>query len=88
MGNLQIASVIKILFTLLIVLMGVISFKSYSGLSAIGEEIAEISNYQVPLSNTIMELEKDILQEEVLTYKLEIEAKHPESKKFLALLQS
>ncbi len=83
--NLQIATIIKILFSVLIILMGVISFNSYRGVALIGEEIKEIANYQVPFSNIIMELQKDILKEEILTYRLEIESEHPNSKEFLKL---
>ena len=36
-----------------------------SGLDKIGSEVDEISQYQIPLSTIVTELEKDILEEEV-----------------------
>ena len=83
--NLQIGTIIKMLFSALVIFTGVISFNSYRGVSLIGEEIEELANHQVPFSHIIVELEKDILQREILIYRLEIESKNSNSKKFLTL---
>jgi methyl-accepting chemotaxis protein len=41
-----------------------------NGLNKIGSEIDEIAEYQIPLNTYITELEKDILEEEILIYQL------------------
>jgi methyl-accepting chemotaxis protein len=48
----------------------IVSFISYDGVSSIGSEIVEIAKYQVPINEAIVELEKDILKEEILTHEL------------------
>jgi methyl-accepting chemotaxis protein len=74
----------KVIFTMLIPIIGiiVIAGSSYTGLNTIGEEIEEIAEYQIPINKSILELEKDILKEEVLTYELIIESKNLQSKEF------
>ena len=74
----------KVIFAMLIPIIGimVIAGSSYSGLNTIGEEIEEIAEYQIPINKSILELEKDILKEEVLTYELIIESKNLQSKEF------
>jgi len=62
--------------------MAIISTSSYLGLSKIGEEIEEISQYQIPINTLITELEKDILQEEILTYELIIASSDVHSEEF------
>jgi len=66
-----------------IVGMLVISGASYSGFTKVGSEIEEISKYQIPLSKVIIELEKDILEEEILTYKLIIASKNVQGQAFI-----
>ena len=62
----------KIIFAIAISIMGmfIIATSSYLGITKIGSEIEEISQYQIPLNKLITELEKDILEEEILTYQL------------------
>ena len=74
----------KVIFAMLIPIIGiiVIAGSSYTGLNTIGEEIEEIAEYQIPINKSILELEKDILKEEVLTYELIIESKNLQSKEF------
>jgi len=60
----------------------VISGSYYIGFNKVGAELKEIAEYQIPLSRVITELEKDILQEEILTYELIIASKDIHSKKF------
>ena len=59
----------------------------YFGLSKIGSEIEEIAEYQVPINKVIVELEKDILKEEILTYELFIEGDNPHSQAFKTLVK-
>jgi len=74
----------KIILVALIGLFGlaVVSATVIPGLNKIGGEIEEIAEYQIPLNTYITELEKNILEEEILTYKLVIEAKDVHSKEF------
>ena len=65
--------------------MAIISTSAYLGLSKIGDEIEEISQYQIPINTLITELEKDILQEEILTYELIIASKDVHSEEFKSL---
>ena len=73
---------IKLSFLSIMVAVIIQSFITYSGVSSIGAELEEIADYQVPLNTLVMELEKDILEEEVLTYKLLLYSKDVNSKKF------
>ena len=81
-NNMKIAT--KIVLVALIGLIGlaVVSMVVIPGLNKIGGEIEEIAEYQIPLNTYITELEKNILEEEILTYKLVIEAKDVHSKEF------
>jgi methyl-accepting chemotaxis protein len=74
----------KIVLAMCVTILGmsIIAGSSYIGLSKIGSEIEEIAGYQIPLNTLITELEKDILEEEILTYQLIIESKNINSKKF------
>ena len=60
----------------------VVAMITYRGLNKIGNEIVEIAEFQVPLNKAITELEKDILEEEILTYELIIASKDVHSKEF------
>jgi len=62
--------------------MLVISTSSYMGLNTIGAEIEEIADYQIPINRLIIELEKDILHEEILTLELIIASKDVHSEEF------
>ena len=73
---------IQVSFLTIIVAIVIQSWMTYSGISSIGSEIEEIADYQVPLNTLTMELEKDILEEEVLTYKLLLNANDIHSEKF------
>jgi len=74
----------KITYAMLIPIVGIIiiAVSSYRGLDSIGAEIKEISEYQMPINTNIVELQKDILKEEILTFQLVIESKDINSKKF------
>jgi len=74
----------KIIGAMSFIILGmlVISGSSYIGFNKVGAELKEIAEYQIPLSRVITELEKDILQEEILTYELIIASKDIHSKKF------
>ncbi|MEA2100341.1 MAG: methyl-accepting chemotaxis protein [Campylobacterota bacterium] len=74
----------KIQMTFFVIIMAVIvqSTMIYTNLDSIGGELEEISEYQVPLNSLVMELEKDILMEEILTYQLLLHADDIHSKAF------
>jgi len=86
MNSIKLSS--KIIFTMLISIFGmmIISLSSYIGVSAIGEEIVEIAEYQIPINKATIELEKDILKEEILTYELFIASKDINSDTFKKVL--
>ena len=74
----------KILLSFLLIIVAIVaqSTTTYLGVSSIGSELEEIADYQVPLNTLVMELEKDILSQEVLTYELLLYSKDTNSKKF------
>ena len=80
--NLKLTTKIMGVVSILILCMSIISASAYFGLSKIGAEIEEIAEYQIPINTLITELEKDILEEEILTYELIIESKDIHSQKF------
>ncbi len=82
MSNLSISTKIKLSFGLIISLLLIISFSSYTGISSMGDEIEEIADYQIPLNAVVVGLEKDILEEEVLIYKMILASKDIYSKEF------
>jgi len=86
MNSIKLSS--KIIFTMLISIFGmmIISLSSYIGVSAIGEEIVEIAEYQIPINKATIELGKDILKEEILTYELFIASKDINSDTFKKVL--
>ena len=83
--NMKISSKIIACITTIIIGMGVISSSAYLGLKSIGSEIEEISQYQIPINSLITELEKDILEEEILLYELIIASKDVHSTLFKEL---
>lgn len=83
--NIKLTTKIIITVFTAITSMLIISASTYFGLTKIGMEIEEIADYQVPINTLITELEKDILEEEILTYQLIIESKDIHSEKFIGL---
>ncbi|MCK4737838.1 MAG: hypothetical protein KAT10_04690 [Sulfurimonas sp.] len=83
----KISITLGIIITMGISLVGmfIISTSSYIGFTKIGNEIEEIADYQVPLNTLITELEKDILEEEILTCKLIIASEDIHSQEFTEL---
>ena len=77
----------KIVGVISFILFGMllISISSYIGFSKVGSEIEEIAEYQIPLNKVITELEKDILQEEILTYELILSAKDVHGEEFIKI---
>ncbi|MEA3370337.1 MAG: methyl-accepting chemotaxis protein [Campylobacterota bacterium] len=73
---------IKLSFLTIIIAMVIQSVITYSGVASIGSELEEIADYQVPINTLVMELEKDILGEEVLTFKLLLHSQDVNSKEF------
>ena len=73
---------IQISFVAIIAAVTIQSWVTYSGISSIGSEIEEIADYQVPINTLVMELEKDILTEEILTYKLLLHSNDVHSEEF------
>ena len=73
---------IQISFIAIVIAVSIQSFVTYTGVSSIGSELEEIADYQVPLNTLVMELEKDILTEEALTYKLLAHSQNVESEDF------
>jgi methyl-accepting chemotaxis protein len=82
LNNMKLTTKVIASMAVTIVGMLVISVSTYIGLSTIGSELEEIAEYQVPINKVIVELEKDILKEEILTFELFIEGKDPKSDKF------
>jgi len=79
----------KVLLSAVIGLIGVLilSVSTLIGLSKIGYEIKEIAEYLVPLNNTVVELEKDILEEAILTYELILASKDTTSNQYKTLVK-
>ncbi len=82
LNNMTISTKLKLIAFVAISGLVVIMAVVITGLNSIGDEIDEIAEYQVPLNSIITELEKDILEEEILTYKLVIASKDVHSKEF------
>lgn len=74
----------KIQITFFIIISAVIiqSGFIYKNVGSMGSEVKEISEYQVPINTLVMELEKDVLEEEILTYQLLLYADDTHSKVF------
>ena len=79
--NLELTTRIIVLVGIALSGMLIISGSAYLGLNKIGAEIEEIAEYQIPINTLVTELEKDILEEEILTYELIIASKDVHSKK-------
>jgi len=76
------ATKISLSFLIIIIAIMVQSTTTYLNVNSIGSELEEIADYQVPLNTLVMELEKDILSEEILTYELLLYSKDTSSKNF------
>ncbi len=74
---------VQLSFTLIIALIVIQSLVTYTSVTSIGNELEEISEYQVPLSTLMMELEKNILKEEVLTYEMLLYSQNVNSHKYI-----
>ena len=73
---------IKLTFIVVVAIIAMQSSGVYYNVNSIGNELEEISEYQVPVNSLVAELEKDILEEEILTYQLLLHSKDVESKEF------
>nr|WP_072681266.1 methyl-accepting chemotaxis protein [Arcobacter sp. LA11] len=82
LNNYNITTKIIAAMVFIIIGMSIISISSYLGFKKIGEEIEEIAEYQIPISTLIIEVEKDILEEEILTLRFIIAAKDILSEQF------
>ena len=82
LSNMTLVSKIRMSFAIIVAMLAVLSINTYMGINSIGNEIEEIADYQVPLNTLVMESEKNILMQEILTYELLVEAKDVHSKKF------
>ncbi len=71
----QLTTMIKLGFATITGLMLVTSAVSIKGSKTIAHEIDAIANYQIPLNNLVMETQKDILKEEILTYEIILASK-------------
>lgn len=69
----------------IIIGMLIITITSYNGIHKIADEIKEIANYEAPLLASIVEIQKDVLTQEVLTLNLIISAKDVHSAKFKSI---
>ena len=83
--NLKLAHKIVVVISCIIIGMLIIAVSSYIGFGKVGSKIEEISEFQIPLSNIITELEKDILKEEVLSYSLLLASKEEHTNKLIQL---
>ncbi len=73
---------IQMTFSIIILAVFIQSALIYENVDSIGSEIEEISEFQVPINTLVMELEKDILEEEILTYQLLLHSENVHSKEF------
>ena len=79
--NMKIVTKVKIVALIGVLGLMIVAANIIPGLNSIGGEIEEIAEYQIPLSATVAELEKDLLEEEILTYKIVIASKESHSEK-------
>ena len=76
---------IRLSFTVIIIAILIPAWIVYNDVVSIGAELEEIADYQVPINRLVMELEKDILQEEVLTYEFLYYSKDVHSEEFKSI---
>ena len=79
--NLKIATKINLVAFIGVVGLIIVAGTVLPGLNSIGGEVEEISEYQIPLNTLVTEFETNILEEEILTYKIVIAAKEKHSDK-------
>jgi methyl-accepting chemotaxis protein len=80
--NMTILRGVILSLSIAIIGMLIIATASYIGFTKIGNKIIEIAEDQVPLSNIVIDLEKNILKEGILTYQLFLKSKDTSSKEF------
>ncbi len=80
LNNFRIPTKISLISIVSIIALLLVVITVYLGLVKISSEIDEIAEYQIPLNKQITELEKDILEEEILTYQLVIAYKNKDNK--------
>ncbi len=78
--NIRIPTKISLISIVSITALLLVVLTVYLGLVKISSEIDEIAEYQIPLNKQITELEKEILEEEILTYQLVIAYKNKDNK--------
>ncbi|MCP4971086.1 MAG: methyl-accepting chemotaxis protein [Arcobacter sp.] len=80
LNNFRIPTKISLISIVSITALLLVVLTVYLGLVKISSEIDEIAEYQIPLNKQITELEKEILEEEILTYQLLIAYKNKDNK--------
>ncbi len=83
--NINLTTKITVALSSIIVGMVIVAVVSYNGIYSLGNNIKEISEYKEPLVNTVIEMEKDILKQEVLTKELVIASTDVKSQRFQQL---
>ena len=88
LGKLNITA--KIVISIMVGIIGllIVFFTSFNGLGKIGEEIDEISTYQIPMSKLVSKLEKDILEEKNLTFQFLVSAQNKDLKELESIKNS
>ena len=84
-NNINLTTKITVALSSIIVGMVIVAVVSYNGIYSLGNNIKEISEYKEPLVNTVIEIEKDILKQEVLTKELVIASTDVKSQRFQQL---
>ena len=79
--NMKIATKVRMVALIGVIGLLIVAATVIPGLNSIGSEIEEIAQYQIPLNTVVTELEKDILEEEILTYQLVIAANDEDKEK-------
>jgi methyl-accepting chemotaxis protein len=85
--NMNLVTKIANAFIVLVVGMLVMVGVSYNGIHKIGNEIKEITKYEEPLVDNVVEMEKDILKQEILIDELVISSSDIHSDRFAQMKQ-
>ena len=85
--NVNLTTKIAVGLSIIIFGMLIISITAYNGIHKIGDEIKEIAQYEQPLNENIVEIEKHILKEEILIDELVISSNDTKSHRFQTLEQ-
>jgi methyl-accepting chemotaxis protein len=80
--NMKLSTKIMAALSSIIIGMLIVAGTAYNGIHTLSEEVKEISEYELPLLESIVEIEKDVLKQEVLTLELILAAKDVQSKEF------